>query len=116
MPLEASDLQGFFSWVYNFVMLFDPENNETRALFDLYPDFGGKRVLEIGCGDGRLTWRYAERVASLIAIDPNADKLARAQASRPPGTQHVHFHNLDLEAFAARNGGTFDLAILSWSL
>ncbi len=31
----------------------DPENNETRALFDL-ADFRGQRVLEIGCGDGRL--------------------------------------------------------------
>jgi len=38
----------------------DPENNETRALFDL-ADFKSKRVLEIGCGDGRLTWRYATK-------------------------------------------------------
>jgi tRNA G46 methylase TrmB len=32
----------------------DPENNETRALLDLV-NFTNKRVLEIGCGDGRLT-------------------------------------------------------------
>jgi len=32
----------------------DPENNETRALFDL-ANLSGKHVLEIGCGDGRLT-------------------------------------------------------------
>ncbi|UCD99519.1 MAG: hypothetical protein JSV42_01970 [Chloroflexota bacterium] len=32
----------------------DPENNEIRALFDL-DDFSLKHVLEIGCGDDRLT-------------------------------------------------------------
>ena len=32
----------------------DPENNESRALFDLV-DFSKQYMLEIGCGDGRLT-------------------------------------------------------------
>jgi hypothetical protein len=32
----------------------DPENSETRAVFNL-ADFNGQSVLEIGCGDGRLT-------------------------------------------------------------
>ena len=44
----------------------DPENNEPRALFDL-ADFNGRSVLEIGCGDGRLTWRYADNVAHVTA-------------------------------------------------
>ena len=37
----------------------DPENNETRALLDM-ANFGGQHVLEIGCGDGRVTWLYAD--------------------------------------------------------
>ena len=45
----------------------DPENSEIRALFDLV-DFCGKHVLEIGCGDGRLTWRYAEAAAHVTGI------------------------------------------------
>ena len=32
----------------------DPDNNEFRVLFPL-ADFTDRRVLEIGCGDGRLT-------------------------------------------------------------
>jgi cyclopropane fatty-acyl-phospholipid synthase-like methyltransferase len=32
----------------------DSEGNETGALFDLV-DLAGQEVLEIGCGDGRLT-------------------------------------------------------------
>ena len=38
----------------------------SRTLVDL----GGAEVLEIGCGDGRLTWRYAERAAYVTAIEP----------------------------------------------
>jgi len=37
----------------------DPEGNETLALFDLV-QLDGREVLEIGCGDGRLTRRYAD--------------------------------------------------------
>jgi 2-polyprenyl-3-methyl-5-hydroxy-6-metoxy-1,4-benzoquinol methylase len=55
----------------------DPENNETRALFDL-ADFAGQRVLEIGCGDGRLTWRYAGRAAPVTAIDAFSPGIERA--------------------------------------
>ncbi len=34
----------------------DPEHTETRVIRELI-EFAGKDVLEIGCGDGRLTWR-----------------------------------------------------------
>ena len=55
----------------------DPENNETRALFDM-ANFAGQDVLEIGCGDGRLIWRYANRAAHVTAIDPAANQIALA--------------------------------------
>ena len=63
----------------------DPENNEIRALFDL-ADLSGQYVLEIGSGDGRLTWRYAGRAAHVTAIDPFAEGITRARrcsAARP---------------------------------
>ena len=94
----------------------DPESNETRALIGLYPDFTGKHILEIGCGDGRLTWRYAERAARVSAIDPDLARLERALANRLPGFNQVEFQNVGLEDFAARRREKFDLAILSWSL
>jgi 2-polyprenyl-3-methyl-5-hydroxy-6-metoxy-1,4-benzoquinol methylase len=95
----------------------DPENNETRALFDLV-DFTGRRVLEIGCGNGRLTWRYAPRAAHVTAIDPYADWIAQAQANLPAKLRRrVEFHSVALTDFAAASGPSlFDTVILSWSL
>ncbi len=95
----------------------DPENNETRALFDLAV-FEGKRVLEIGCGDGRLTWRYAGRAAHVTAIDPFAEGIRRANENLPPELRdRVEFHNAAFEDFAAvGRPSTYDIVILSWSL
>ena len=95
----------------------DPENNETRALFDL-ADFSGQHVLEIGCGDGRLTWHYAGSAAHVTAIDPFAESIARARENLPRELQgRVEFHHIEFEGFAAASEpSTFDMAVLSWSL
>jgi ubiquinone/menaquinone biosynthesis C-methylase UbiE len=93
----------------------DPEDTETRALHD-YADFTGQRVLEIGCGDGRLTWRYADRAASVVAIDPKADDIESALEDCPENLRpKIAFRVTrleDLEIPAEK----FDLALLSWSL
>ena len=60
----------------------DPEENEIGALFD-FVDLDGRRVLEIGSGDGRLTWRYADRAANVIAVEPFAPSVARATGNLP---------------------------------
>jgi 2-polyprenyl-3-methyl-5-hydroxy-6-metoxy-1,4-benzoquinol methylase len=95
----------------------DPENNEIRALFDLV-DFSGGAVLEVGCGDGRLSRRYAEAAAHVTGIDPFEQAIRRAKANQPDSLRsQVEFHNIDFEDFAAaRESDTFDIAILSWSL
>ena len=94
----------------------DPENNETRALFDM-TNFSGQHVLEIGCGDGRLTWRYADKAEHVTAIDPNARQIALAKEHLPGWLQdRIEFHNKTFEAFAASVPSAFDIVILSWSL
>jgi ubiquinone/menaquinone biosynthesis C-methylase UbiE len=93
----------------------DPEDTETKALHD-YADFTGKRVLEIGCGDGRLTWRYANRAAFVVAIDPKAEDIELALEECPAELRHkiefrvARLEDLDIPA------EKFDLALLSWSL
>lgn len=95
----------------------DPEGHEIAALFDLV-DLDRKDVLEIGCGDGRLTWRYAERAAHVIAIEPFADAIERAKHDIPEALiGKVDLRHVAFEDFAAASASsTFDVAILSWSL
>ena len=94
----------------------DPEHNETHALFNLPITWIGLSTLEIGSGDGRLTWRYAKKAARVIAIEPDAKAHQAALADRPRGFEHVKFLNVGFDDFAKRHKEKFDLAILSWSL
>lgn len=93
----------------------DPEDTETDALHD-YADFSGKRVLEIGCGDGRLTWRYADQAASILAIDPDPDDLSAALDDCPADWRtKIEFRAARLEELLIP-AELYDIAILSWSL
>ena len=95
----------------------DPENNELRALFE-FADFSNKHVLEIGCGDGRLTWRYADKAEHVTAIEPSAEQFAIAKENLPKHLEgRVEFHAAALEDFAPKSkSSVFDLVILSYSL
>jgi 2-polyprenyl-3-methyl-5-hydroxy-6-metoxy-1,4-benzoquinol methylase len=95
----------------------DPENNETHALFDMV-DFRGKRVLEIGCGDGRLTWRYADKAGHVTAIDPSSGQISLAMAQLPHRLRgRVEFYAITFEDFAFITApSAFDIVVLSYSL
>ena len=95
----------------------DPENNETHALLAM-ADFSEKHVLEIGCGDGRLTWRYADNAAHVTAIEPNAEQIALAKSNMPMNLQgKIDFQSATLEEFTTNSKPSlFDLVILSYSL
>ena len=93
----------------------DPEGFEKKNLHK-FVDFTNARVLEIGCGEGRLTWKYAAASALTVGIDPDQNALIIARADSPHDLQkHVHF----AEASASHlpfPKETFDIAILAWSL
>jgi len=93
----------------------DPEQNETRHL-QKFVDVAGKRVLEIGCGEGRLTWRYASAASLIVGLDPDKDALRVAVIDRPSDlTDKVRFINTQAE-YIPFHKETFDIAILAWSL
>ena len=93
----------------------DPEGVETRVVH-LLVDFLGKDILEIGCGDGRLSWRYADQAASVLAIDPIESKIAVAQRHTPEHLRSVvTFQVADITAFELPEAA-FDVAALSWSI
>jgi tRNA A58 N-methylase Trm61 len=95
----------------------DPEGNEINALFQMV-DLDGKHVLEIGSGDGRLTWRYAGRAGHVTAIEPFADSVIRAKQNLPRELNNrVELLQIGFEEYATKaKSESFDLVILSWSL
>ncbi|MEE9198878.1 MAG: class I SAM-dependent methyltransferase [Dehalococcoidia bacterium] len=93
----------------------DPEGVETRVIHDLV-DFRGRGVLEIGCGDGRLTWRYADDAASVLAIDPKEARIAQAQEHTSDALRDtVTFKAVDISTFEPPEAA-FDIALFSWSI
>jgi len=98
----------------------DPDGVETAAFREAAGDLTGKRVLEVGSGDGRLTWLYAGQAGSVTGIDPKEDRTSGAETAIPDGlVGRIKFLPLNLEDFAAQAipaGERFDRAILSWSL
>lgn len=95
----------------------DPENNETSALLAMV-DFTNRSVLEIGCGEGRLTWRYADNAAQVTAIDPDGEDIGNARAHIPERLRgKVQFVESTIEDFAGSSSNSkFDIAIFAWSL
>ncbi len=96
-------------------VLKDPEQNETKQLRK-FVDFAGKRVLEIGCGEGRLTWRYAASAGEVIGMDLDRDALRVATVDRPSDLENkIHFANAQAEHLPFHKE-KFDIAVLAWSL
>ena len=93
----------------------DPEENEITYLYQL-GRLDNERVLEIGCGDGRMTWRYTSRSASVAGLDPSPEKLATALADRPSNLAYtVSFIQGTAEVLPFADE-SFDVAIMAWSL
>jgi 2-polyprenyl-3-methyl-5-hydroxy-6-metoxy-1,4-benzoquinol methylase len=95
----------------------DPEGNEISALHEMV-DLTDLAVLEVGCGDGRLTWLYAEKTTHVTAIDPIAEDIEKARANVPsPLKGRIDFVQSTIEDFAlSSDDRKFDIAIFAWSL
>jgi 2-polyprenyl-3-methyl-5-hydroxy-6-metoxy-1,4-benzoquinol methylase len=95
----------------------DPEGNETSTLHGMV-DFKDLRVLEVGCGEGRLTWRYADKAAQVTAIDPDGKAIEKARVNVPEKLKgQVRFLKSTIEDFAKSSSDRgFDIVIFSWSL
>jgi len=93
----------------------DPEGIEIDYL-QRTEAIEGRKVLEIGCGNGRLTWRYANFAAGVTGVDPDFERLAEMATTRPEIVERP-------VSFAQAAAGklpfaeaAFDAALFSWSL
>jgi 16S rRNA A1518/A1519 N6-dimethyltransferase RsmA/KsgA/DIM1 with predicted DNA glycosylase/AP lyase activity len=92
----------------------DPEGTEIAVLNSLCR-LRGRDVLEIGAGNGRLTWRYAERAASVLGVEPDEGRVGRAIAARPNALRdRVDFRHADV-VMADLPAARFDVVVFSWS-
>lgn len=73
---------------------------------------GDERVLDVGCGDGKITARIAEQVrrGSVLGIDPSHNMVAFASSRfGPPATPNVRFEVGDAARLPYRE--EFDLVV-----
>jgi ubiquinone/menaquinone biosynthesis C-methylase UbiE len=56
----------------------DPTGVMPRAILNA-ADFRGARVLEVGAGDGRLTYQYAAKLSSVVGIDTKESDIRAAK-------------------------------------
>jgi ubiquinone/menaquinone biosynthesis C-methylase UbiE len=78
--------------------------------------FDGKDVLEIGCGDGRLTLRYAQMARRVVAIDPLEEGIEKAKRNQPKNLlRKVEFRVGRGEKLVFPDQ-SFEMVFFSWSL
>jgi ubiquinone/menaquinone biosynthesis C-methylase UbiE len=93
----------------------DPEGAHLAALRRL-GDFRGRRVLELGCGDGRLTLPIAAEAAHVLAFDPDSEAVERARRSLPAELAERVAYQVASGKAIELEPSSFDLAVFSWSL
>ena len=95
--------------------IIDRERNEINALRPI-TNWRGKKVLEIGCGSGRLTRRLATLGARIEAIDPSLDSIKLARQTLPPRFASLVRFNVGKSSTLEYQKNTFDIVLFSWSL
>ncbi len=96
-------------------LLRPPSDEELR-------EYGGvglvrrKRVIDVGCGDGRMALGCAPYASEVVGVDPDPEaiRLARAKA-RQLGAANVRF-KVGVAQELPFPDHHFDVVILSWTL
>ena len=97
-------------------LVMDPAGDEIRALKKAL-NWRGKSVLEVGCGDGRLTLRLAglgvERIA---AFDLDPKSIRSAQKNLPDQYKECIQYRVGNAEHVRRQASQFDIVVFSWVL
>jgi len=93
----------------------DPEGHELEALAEVV-DFTGLRVLDVGCGDGRLIWRIAPQAESVLGIDVDGELIDTAKQETPLALRgKVELREASVVELD-EPPASFDLVFFTWSL
>ena len=73
---------------------------------------GNEQILDVGCGDGKITAEIAARVpqGSVVGVDPSSDMIAFATKNfGPPNIKNLRFEVADVRKLKFQN--QFDLVV-----
>jgi ubiquinone/menaquinone biosynthesis C-methylase UbiE len=94
-------------------VIIDPEEHELEALLARLPAVDGCFLVEVGCGDGRLTRRYSGHVGTVLAIDPDEAAVAAFRREGVAGNVDVRATSIDRLELP---DGSVDVVLFSWAL
>jgi 2-polyprenyl-3-methyl-5-hydroxy-6-metoxy-1,4-benzoquinol methylase len=93
----------------------DPDGVELATIRELI-DLWGLEVVDVGCGEGRLTFACAGEGARVFGFDPDDEAIALARDKTPDDLRkRIEFEVADGAEFELPRR-KFDLALFSWSL
>lgn len=97
-------------------LVLDPAGAEIQAL-QTVTHWRGKRVLEVGCGDGRLTLRLAKfNPAKIIAFDPDPKSIRGARKNLPEKYKDRIEYRVGNAEHVKQKSDLFDIVVFSWVL
>lgn len=98
-----------------FVAAYGPDI-PTEADLRLLGDVKGKRVLDLGCGDGAAAVSFALAGATVVAIDPSSEHLATTRARADEAEVRLELRTGDVADLAFLRADSIDGCFAAGSL
>ena len=89
-----------------------PTEDEVRLIGDV----SGKRVLDLGCGDGHAGVTFARKGATTIGVDASVRMLDRARTLAERAAVRVEWHQGDVADLAFLRAESIDIVFSAYSL
>jgi ubiquinone/menaquinone biosynthesis C-methylase UbiE len=97
-------------------LVMDPAGQEILALKGIV-NWRGKRILEVGCGNGRLTLRLAKLGAGqILAFDPDSQSIRAARRELPEKYKNRITYRVGNAEHVKQKANQFDIVVFSWVL
>jgi 2-polyprenyl-3-methyl-5-hydroxy-6-metoxy-1,4-benzoquinol methylase len=94
----------------------DVSDSVAAKVFNLAGDVRGARVLDLACGQGRVSRELARRGASLVAADISGQLLEKARAVEETEALGIHYLQADATSPQALAGEEFDGVVCHFGL